>query len=527
MIIDFRLSQIVTPDEECLDFPHAGITCIVGANNVGKSRFLRDITSTLLNSDAQTVTFSELKTIKPIVDEAIAWRFMEEVGTKSTDPQGHVAPRFTPLNGGQGLTVHEFLRHYRVAGPAVGPAISFFTWYASAGSLVAAASGGAGNFAMEGMSHPLARVFRDGSLEQELSDLAQESFNLPLTLDRINGDVRLRVGSVDIPVPPLNRPSLEYANAVRNLPTLDEQGDGIKSFFGLALNVIAGSAQILLIDEPEAFLHPAQARTLGRWLRREAARRNLQVVLATHDKDLLLGLIDSDGDSVVNIVRITREKGLNRFRQLSHDEISAVWKDPVLRYSNVLQGLFHGKVVICESDADCRFYRAVLDQLAGETSRRSIADDILFVPSGGKRRVASMATALTRLGVKTYAIVDFDILRSRSDVIEVVQGIGRQWTDEMGFEYKSMAREVNQSQRWNELKHQGLAGLPAGSAFVAGDHLVKMLRECSILVVPVGEMEDFDKSSNLHGAAWVSQMLESRKHESCRDARDLVEAILS
>ena len=50
-----------------------------------------------------------------------------------------------------------------------------------------------------------------------------------------------------------------YANA----QIIDEPGDGIKAFTGIIIEAIAGDPLVLMIDEPEAFLHPSLLHKLG------------------------------------------------------------------------------------------------------------------------------------------------------------------------------------------------------------------------------------------------------------------------
>ncbi len=482
----------------------------------------------LTDSTSTPATFENLVVDRPVISEAQAESFLTANAAAAAHRQGY-AQEWTPAAfGGSPQTASAFVRWFQSHPIALHEVKPFFAWYASAGSLIGAASGSVG---MPGMAtaggHPLMRLFRDGALEQALSDISMSAFGVPLTLDRVNGNVQLRVGRPGVETPPLDRPTREYADAVQTLPTLEEQGDGIKSFLGLALMVLAGSFQVLLIDEPEAFLHPAQARTLGRWLGREARRRDIQVVVSTHDRDLLLGFLDAEEDSAVSIVRIARDHTANHLRQLSATAVTESWKDPVLRYSNVLQGLFHARAVIAESDADCRFYRAVLDQLGVEEGKRAVSDDLLFVPSGGKQRVPAMARALSQLGVETFAIVDFDIFRRRDDVRDIVEALGATWSDEMDAAYVGMANVANQKALWETLKKQGVGGLPAGEAHVHGQSLLSELRARGVLVVPTGEMEDFDKSIGMHGAAWVSEMLDQGNYKTCTEARGLLRPLLA
>jgi predicted ATPase len=131
---------------------------------------------------------------------------------------------------------------------------------------------------------------------------------------------------------------------LQRLPLVQHQGDGIRSFIGIMLTLVAASYPIVLIDEPEAFLHPPQARLLGRKLAAEA-RDRAQVIIATHSIDVLLGLLDAD-DASVTIARLTRQGDVNPVAVLSPDQLRELWRDPLLRYSNVLDGLFHRGVVL-------------------------------------------------------------------------------------------------------------------------------------------------------------------------------------
>ena len=523
--IRVRIASIRSSGGDVVALPDAGVTCIVGGNNVGKSQLLREIHARLNNADASRITLDDLEILKPAVEHDQVVSFLDQIAVRQAATPGS-ADSYQPITGGQSLTPTTFLTQYNASTDFLLSARDFFAWYASAGSLTDFASGGLGGAGMNPVAHPLMRLFRDGDLESQISELAHDAFGQSLTLDRINGDVRLRVGKPDVEVPPIDHPTVEYADAVSGLPTLEAQGDGIRSFLGLALAVVAGFTQMLLVDEPEAFLHPSQARAIGRWLGEEAVKRDIQVILATHDRDLLLGLLDGAANATINIVRITRVDDTNRLHQLPPDQVADVWADPVLRYSNVLQGLFHAVAVICEADADCRFYGAVVDQIAVDTDRRARADNILMVPSGGKARIAAMAKSLARLGVDARAIVDFEVLRKRDDVINIVQAVGGTWTEQMQTNYVALTRVANEKSLWDQLKHQGIAGLPGGSSYVVCKQLLGDLCSLGMYIVPVGEMEDFDKSIDLHGAAWVSAMLESGGHRTCLAASQFLSQVL-
>jgi ABC-type cobalamin transport system ATPase subunit len=531
MTIKVRLASITSNAGDAVQLSPSGVTCLVGGNNAGKSRTLTDIAGLIETSAASTVVIQALELDKPErieLDEAKD--FLDRTAVRQQHGYAVEHPQYVPLGGHGQPTRPESFSHEMVhGGSALGAAKGFFFQHWTAGQMSSNASTSLGH--MPGSvapSSPLHRLFLDGELEEELSNVSFEAFGEHLTVDRANMDVRLRIGTVTgVEVPPLSRPTLEYANAVAALPSVMEQGDGVKSFLGIAMTVLAGRSQILLIDEPEAFLHPGQARALGRWLSTHAAERDLQVIVSSHSRDFVLGLIGGDR-SHVRIVRIVREGVKNRLHVLPPEDISATWNDPVLRYSNVLQGLFHRRVAICESDADCRFYGAVLDELAIETNRRSQADDILMVPSGGKDRMAALARSMLKLGVETHVFADFDALDQKARVKDIVAAVGGKWTEQIDIDFKTFIRSVQEGNLWKLVKNHGTEGVPRGEAYSAILRLLQALDAMGVHVIPIGEMEDLDRSiGGQHGSPWVSAALEKGLHKTSAVAQAVVEKILS
>ncbi len=516
-----KIAHITTNAGDVASLPSTGVTCIVGSNNVGKSQLLRDIVSLLESRSIVPVVLSKVEVQGSLahvtIEEVTDW--LDKTAERQLSPTGH---SYIAMGGGQQLPAQAFVHQFQHNDPSfLGPTRPFFCWYADAGSRVGLGGGSLGHAGMGPNPHPLARLFRDGELEERLSDIACTTFGFPLTLDRINGNVRLLVGEPSVPAPPMNRPTREYAEAVAALPPLESQGDGVKSFIGLALHAMVGEQSIILIDEPEAFLHQAQAKALGRWVASESQARHRQVVIATHSRDIILGLLA--GRAEVTVLRLTREGNDSHLRQLKAHDLTSVWDDPILRYSNVLDGLFYRSVVICEADADCRFYSAVLDYYATITEGGVNPDEVLFVPSGGKDRIPSIARSLLSLGVETYAIADFDVLKSKAKCKEIVEALGGDWgTADTDYATMANALNANSGSGWEQTKTQGLAAVPQGEASQAATNLLSTLRTKRVLIVPVGEMEGFDRTIGSHGTEWVSGMLDRRGHESCKEAIGLV-----
>jgi predicted ATPase len=102
--------------------------------------------------------------------------------------------------------------------------------------------------------------------------------------------------------------------------------------------LITNPVAVTLIDEPEAFLHPPQAQIMGEEIGKLAMEKNSQVILSTHDKDILVGLIKSRAP--LDILHLTPTEDTTSSNLFHANDIADLWKDPILRYGNALDGLF-------------------------------------------------------------------------------------------------------------------------------------------------------------------------------------------
>jgi AAA domain, putative AbiEii toxin, Type IV TA system len=282
-------------------------------------------------------------------------------------------------------------------------------------------------------THPLHYMEDDRTLLQRLSELSQEVFGYPLTLDTTSTALLLRVGTPSIPAPRVDESQAAYRANMATLPPLSQQGDGMRSFLGLLLPLITASHPIVVVDEPEAFLHPPQAAALGRALSALARDNKLQVILATHDRNLLTGLLDVAGVPI-SIVRLHRDRNQTIPYQLNPADVRDLWTDVTFRYTNVIDGLFH-RLVIAEADRDCRFYAAALDAVHEDTPLAIPPSEVLFVPSNGKQGMARLVRALQAVHAPVVTSPDLDILNDGGVLKALVRELGGTW-DSMAQDYR-------------------------------------------------------------------------------------------
>lgn len=548
-------------DDTKVTFEKSDIILIVGPNNSGKSATLRAIRDKLAKNVANPVVSAISFVREGGVEEVIAW--LDDFAHKKNpfsenllfQALGSTVPKINiPHFWNDPSYVHELAR--------------FFCHLLTADERLQAANP-ANNINMmeDPCTHPIHFLYRDDRLEKRLSTNFHKVFGEELILNRSAGNnLPLHVGVRPIPNQGQDRASFEYVSAVAKLPFLHTQGDGMRSFTGVLLYTLVGHESILMIDEPEAFLHPPQARQLGRILVEDKPDER-QLFVATHSGDILRGVLDA-GSSKVRVVRIRRNGNVNHVRELNNAKVAELWNDPLLRYSNILDGLFHEKVVVCEGDADARFYSAVADSLIdpqGENVRRP---DVMFVHCGGKDRIPMVVRALREVDVPVSIAVDFDILSSEQPLRDIVQAAGGDWntfeTDwvqiytainskkpelssvEVIKDVKKVLAEVNdpifpmsakgeigkifrRSSPWATAKSVGKTFIPSGDPTKIFERLINSLKEYGIHIVEVGEVESFVRSVGNHGPRWVNEALKKdlRAEVELESARKFVTELLA
>tara|TARA_R110002126_G_scaffold28337_2_gene94167 strand:- start:7740 stop:9443 length:1704 start_codon:yes stop_codon:yes gene_type:complete len=510
-----------------VDLANSRVVVIVGPNNSGKSQSLRDIPAFAIQGTAGvSIRSCELERIGS-EDDLRHW--IEEnwtrVGGSDSNPQ--------LTHGLSTLHTSETLNCWR-EDQALGPIARYFIASLSTMDRLRAANPVEAIDVVKGsLSKPIHALYLSGELEEKVSEIFRVAFGEDLVLHRGGGKTwPLHVGTR----PDGERFSVDYLRGVSDLPSLEDQGDGMRAFAGVLLSVVVGTPSAILIDEPEAFLHPPQATLLAASIA-EHAPDTCQVILATHSQDILKGLLDKHAADTT-IIRLSVDNGVRGAMKLASDDVAALWGDTLLKYSNVLSGLFYETVVVCESESDCKFYAAVLDAMEGEQSSR-----VLFLPAGGKNKIPKVVAALSTVGVDTRVVADFDVLNMKETVQEILEALGssndglvdaadsvdkaiRQKRpqlnasefkdqvikvveaieDKVSDDHLKHLRELSKkTSPWKEAKEVGVAAVPRGDQSRNCEKLLEDLSDAGLHVVPVGELESFCRTIPGHGAAWATE----------------------
>lgn len=492
------LKTITFNDGTQLPLDHNSIIVFTGANNCGKSQVLKDLEEQLNQSrewptvvvkDAEYDYFGEIDDAAFLKDRFFRTR------------EGY----YQPYNSGAGYTKESLVNTWNSHSFYNGFHLLFVKRLST--ELRLTVSNGLDRCEAP-ENHPIFMLYKNELLAQKISGYFHQAFGVDLVVNRTEmRTIPLHIGQApDMTAYTIDKQD-DYYKQVAALPKLQDQGDGMRSYASILLDTFTSNYSMTMIDEPEAFLHPPQARLLGKML----AKNNpdgRQLFISTHSEDFLQGLLDADS-SHVTVVRIDRADPVNRMSILENSRIQELWGNPILRYSNILSGLFHEKVIVCESDYDCLFYQAVIDAMY--EARNEIAPDVLFTHCGGKSRVKDVVKALRAVNVPVAAICDFDLLNQKPEFKPLAEAFGLDWEAKLSADMKTVYDAANASPgTWNWLKTTGKTGFQGGAP-AAYEKVERVCQSAGLFVVPVGEMECFDKTVSKKKKEWVYHVITQYK----------------
>lgn len=516
------------------------IVVFVGPNNVGKSQALKDIQSKALSNDP-TVIFD---TVNYSSDPHFSYqKWLDSIAVKRKDQYGNY--EYGEMNV---KIPRSFLNAFRKSKILSRLSELLICLLKTEDRLTIADPPENINLDMPAL-HPIHLLCRNSAFRKKVSERFEEAFDVPIIpFKQFGNTTPLILGTFPVLSQALTD-EIEREEIVSSIlsqyPHLENQGDGMRSFVGLMLYLIIDHYNTFLIDEPESFLHPPQARLMGKTVG-DLLSNEQQAFISTHSIHFIQGLLEKCPERV-KVVRITRTGDKNTFSILDQTRILELSKDPFLKYSNLLEGLFYKNVVLCEADADCMFYSMVN---GAPDMKGPKASDTLFIHCGGKHRMAAVARDLRALHIDFRVIPDFDIFNDKNTLRNLVEACGGVWskfdpdyiillkdiqkrakTDMSGQDLinrissivdlnaplsknqKKAIRELldGVKSEWDRLKETGITGVSSGETSKACDALLKSMKTIGIHVVPCGELERFVPGCKEHGPLWIQKVLDNHR----------------
>lgn len=382
-------------------------------------------------------------------------------------------------------------------------------------------------------------LFMRPDLETVLRQAFKDAFKQDIKLDVSQlQKICIRVGDRVNQIP--TDPRIAY-NVAKDIPKIDSQGDGYRSFAGIVIGLLICKNRIILLDEPEAFLHPAQAYFLGKWIGTNSDRLGSQLLICTHSSNFLSGILAGTQD--LDVIRLHREGNYTHYITLTSDIAKQLIGNPILSSQRVIEGIFHKGVVICEADADRAVYQSVAS-ICHNSNR-----EILFIHAHNKQTFAPVARVLKQTGTPVAVIADIDILRVEKDVEDTYEAlVGHPLEQELKDRLKSLCNYVDsrpeddvlkelkanvdelisqlnngnhtlegarsalkrihkETNKWSAIKRDGIKALNEEQR-ANTLQMIFVLAKVGLFIVPVGELEGWIKLDTNKKNKWIIPALE-------------------
>jgi ABC-type cobalamin/Fe3+-siderophores transport system ATPase subunit len=353
-------------------------------------------------------------------------------------------------------------------------------------------------------------LFRDNKKRGEVRRIVHDAFGLHAVVDPTHlGHFRLRL-SGKAPATEQEERGIDDAAVGFHgaaMP-IGDASDGVKAFAGMMTEIIAGDPHVLLIDEPEAFLHPALAFSLGKEIALASSGSDKRLFVSTHSPNFIMGCIQSGAP--VNIVRLTYRDGVATARILPSAEILRLMRNPLLRSTGVLSGLFYEFVVVTEADTDRAFYDEINERLLRHAPGKGVPN-CLFLRAQNKQTLGTIIQPLRQLGIPAACIADIDVLKDG----------GKEWTAFLssGFvpqlEHQGLANlrssaMVKFTESGKDLKRDGGIDLLKPEDREAVSNLFDKLQQYGLFVVRRGELESWLSTLNASGKGpnWLIEVFQ-------------------
>jgi len=405
----------------------AGLTVIVGPNSSGKTQLLRDIKEKLAGEARDLVVATELEVEVPELEPFI----------KCLKAEGYISSIFddndreqyvpsTPFLGmgqpAQNIQPNQATQwHSSVTQQSKRKRKNqFFNWSAPflvsalflENRLTAMKSVANIDYEKQPPQQDLHALHLNDFARQALTNEVKRAFSKAIWSDISRGNtLSLRVGHGDVLPSAEDRLSTKKMSKYR---TIEDEGDGMKSYVATCVSILLGRRPVSVIDEPEMCLHPPQAYNLGQFIGEHATSTQTATFVATHSSQVLRGVIQTAKN--LRIVRLSKTEEGFHADQVDSDVLAEAMKKPTVRAETVLDGIFSQAVTIIEGDGDRIVYQATWEKVGGELNF-----DIHFTTAGGIGGIADTCQLYRVLGIPVAVVADLDLITDTEKIKRILE----------------------------------------------------------------------------------------------------------
>jgi putative ATP-dependent endonuclease of OLD family len=250
---------------------------------------------------------------------------------------------------------------------------------------------------------------------------------------------------------------------------------------------------LLLIDEPELYMHPQAIRRIRAALE-ALSQAGYQVIFSTHSPHMLTR------ETAMNtvVVQRDREAGTQAKRpaaNLMHSMKANAAVDAVFTIEALSEALFTDLVIVVEGTSDVRLLSAAYAAYHGRTIEQ---DSVAFLPVQGSDKVRPVLNILRDMGLKAIGVGDLDGLFRHSRVHRYAMTIEDGELDQVKAHLATMATslEFKLAEGWptkkeSKLKPEDVFALLAQEAAVKAllDDLCERAKASGVVFWRCGSVE--------------------------------------
>lgn len=277
----------------------------------------------------------------------------------------------------------------------------------------------------------LQRKWNDSCNEQHQLEIDKSSNDLKKVIGNVYKDLKddlnsqlkrtLSLMNIKIDINMLENRTEDYYKNIRlsvddGVETpLENKGSGLQSLIMIELFKfyckIFNQSSLLILEEPELFLHPHAKRMLSDILNDFIQNNKNQIIITTHSEEFICN-VDIEN---INVIRKSIEgTKKNRICKEKYGDGKELQKLKIeLQHKNA-EMFFAEKVILVEGEE-----QVLIPEIVKSIYGKNILNnnDISIIKVGGKSYFDIYRKVLNELNIKNYIIADYDILTNGLDVL--------------------------------------------------------------------------------------------------------------
>ena len=480
------------------------LNIIAGDNNTGKTTLLKDIVGIAIKGNWQGEIVKDLKleNLPVRLDQVLACLQSRRVyGLTHPQKGGYVVMPET-YHRSTNLKFHDLqsiTTHSQNQKDTAKLLVPLFTLHATVENRLELICPDFGNLLCGHL-----RKLHNKEIIDQVNEIAQKVFGIHLRMDH-EYNLSYSYGGED------------------DFRSIANAGSGIKAFMGIIVALYTFPQSIIVIDEPEVYLSPHNVRTLGQEIAKISKERDVTLMISTHSADFLMGCLEEYYEEL-QIIRLERNNESFAVYNIADEKIEHLYKNPSMRNTAALKGLFHKAVVITEGHDDRTFYEEIYRSLC---IKKNVINNFLFLDSGGgKNGTYKFSQTLKALNLSVVIIMDLDFITDSEKTWKNFMGMEPDFEELLKLKEKCCEEfKATDIQKFSQITKsdkvmQALTKLvnSNGVSALANQenisNLLSRLNSKGIFLVPYGELE-----------CWAESLLE--KQETWKEKKwDLINTII-